>query len=158
MPTCASQEFLSLSRQILASFCPRSCRPMCQRQANQVDMIMFRPGDPLNCSWCLPGVSLAGGWRAGGRGHVSPGNGVMFGWCSTVVLSDQRSQSCQAGRRAGGGGGVGLAGAHYHVLLGNGVSIGWLLLWVFPADGDRVGSADRPGRRDHIVGNLFRSF
>ena len=105
MPTCASQEFLSLSRQILASFCPRSCRPMCQRQANQVDMIMFRPGDPLNCSWCLPGVSLAGGWRAGGRGHVSPGNGVMFGWCSTVVLSDQRSQSCQAGRRAGGGGG-----------------------------------------------------
>ena len=59
--TCAWQEYLGLSRQILASFRPRSRRPMCQRQADQVDMIMFRPGDPLNFSWQPPGVSQAGG-------------------------------------------------------------------------------------------------
>ena len=63
VPTCAWQEYLGLSRQILASFRPRSRRPMCQRQADQVDMIMFRPGDPLNFSWHSPGVSQAGGWR-----------------------------------------------------------------------------------------------
>ena len=57
--TCAWQEYLGLSRQILASFRPRSRRPMCQRQADQVGMIMFRPGDPLNFSWHSPGVSQA---------------------------------------------------------------------------------------------------
>ena len=35
------QEYLGLSRQILASFRPRSRRPMCQRQADQVDMILL---------------------------------------------------------------------------------------------------------------------
>ena len=68
-------------------------------------MIMFRPGDPLNCSWCLSGVSLAGGWRAGGCGNVSPGNRVNFGWCLTGVISHQRSQSCP-GWQAGGGVGL----------------------------------------------------
>ena len=108
VPTCAWQEYLGLSRQILASFRPKSRRPMCQRQTDQVDMIMFRPDDPLNFSWHSPGVSQAGRWRVGGRDHVSPGNRVNFGWCSTGVLSDQRNQSCP-GWQAGGG--VGLPAA-----------------------------------------------
>ena len=33
-----------------------------QRQADQVDIIMFGRGDPLNYSWCLPGSR----WQAGG--------------------------------------------------------------------------------------------
>ena len=97
VPTCAWQEYLGQSRLILASFPQRSRRPMCQRQADQVDMIMFRPGDPLNFSWHSHGVSQAGGWRVGGRDHVSPGNRVYFGWCSTGVLSDQSCPGWQAG-------------------------------------------------------------
>ena len=56
-----------------------SRRPMCPRQADQVDMIMFRPAVPLNFSWHSPGVMQAGGWRVGGHDHVSPGSRVNFG-------------------------------------------------------------------------------
>ena len=151
VPTCAWQEYLGQSRLILASFPQRSRRPMCQRQADQVDMIMFRPGDPLNFSWHSHGVSQAGGWRVGGRDHVSPGNRVYFGWCSTGVLSDHSCPGWQAG------GGVDLP---YHVLMGNRVNIAWLLLCVFPADGVRVARAGRPGRRDHVhvAGKLRLAF
>ena len=75
VPASAWQEYLGLSRQILASFRPRSRWPMCQRQADQVDMIMFRPGDPLNFSWHSPGVSQAGGWRVAGAIMFLPGIG-----------------------------------------------------------------------------------
>ena len=96
-------------------------------------MIMFRPGDPLNCSWCSPGVSLAGG-QAGavlfplGIGRFLAG---VQPWSSLT----RGVRVAQAGRRAEGLD----CRRTLSYFAGKSGIIGWLLLWVFPADGVRVG-------------------